>query len=193
MTTDAENNKRIAKNTVILYFRMALIMAIALYTSRVVLNTLGEIDYRIYNVIGGVVLMFTFLNGAMAASTSRFITVEVGKQDYRQLRKVFNTTLVNHLIIALIILLLAETIGLWFVQNKLVIPPERMSAALTVYQFSIFTCLCTLLQTPFIATIIAHEKMNVYAWASVVDSVFKLVILYLLEIFPWTSSSYTPC
>ena len=89
MTTDAENNKRIAKNTVILYFRMALIMAIALYTSRVVLNTLGEIDYGIYNVIGGVVLMFTFLNGAMAASTSRFITVELGKQDYRQLRKVF--------------------------------------------------------------------------------------------------------
>lgn len=111
-------------------------MAIVLYTSRVVLNTLGEIDYGIYNVIGGVVLMFTFLNGAMAASTSRFITVELGKQDYRQLRKVFNTTLVNHLIIALIILLLAETIGLWFVQNKLVIPPERMSAALTVYQFS---------------------------------------------------------
>lgn len=184
MTTDAENNKRIAKNTVILYFRMALIMAIALYTSRVVLNTLGEIDYGIYNVIGGVVLMFTFLNGAMAASTSRFITVELGKQDYGQLRKVFNTTLVNHLIIALIILLLAETIGLWFVQNKLVIPPERMSAALTVYQFSIFTCLCTLLQTPFIATIIAHEKMNVYAWASVVDSVLKLAILYLLGIFP---------
>lgn len=184
MSGHITSNGRIAKNTVILYFRMALIMVIALYTSRVVLNVLGETDYGIYNVVGGVVLMFTFLNGSIAAATSRFITIELGKQNYEQLQKVFSATIVNHLIVVLIILLLAETIGLWFVRNKLVIPPERLSAALIVYQFSIFTCLCSLLQTPFIATIIAHEKMNVYAWASVVDSILKLVILYLLECLP---------
>lgn len=184
MTTETENNKRITKNTTILYFRMMLIMAVALYTSRVVLNVLGEIDYGIYNVVGGVVVMFTFLNGAMAASTSRFITVELGRQNYSQLRKIFSTTIVNHIIIALLILILAETIGLWFVQNKLVIPADRMSAGMTVYQFSVFTCILTLLQTPYIATIIAHEKMNVYAWASVVDSVLKLIILYPLTLFP---------
>lgn len=178
------SNRRIAKNTIILYFRMALIMVIALYTSRVVLNVLGTVDYGIYNVVGGVVLMFTFLNGSIAAATSRFITVELGKQDFKQLKKVFNTTIINHLIVVLIILLLAETIGLWFVRNKLVIPSERFSAALIVYQFSIFTCLCSLLQTPFIATIIAHEKMNVYAWASIVDAILKLIILYLLSVLP---------
>lgn len=162
---------------------MLLTMGVALYTSRVVLNVLGVEDFGIYNVVGGVVTMFAFLNGAMSASTSRFITIELGKGDYKQLQKVFSTTVINHVFIALLILILAETIGLWFVLHKLVIPEARMSAALWVYQFSVFTCIVSLMQTPYNAAIIAHERMNIYAWGGIVDSVLKLAILFVLGLF----------
>ena len=176
------DNKRIAKNTVMLYFRMLLTMLVSLYTSRIILNTLGIEDFGIYTVVGGVVAMFSVLNSSMGAATSRFLIFELGKKDYQQLKKVFNASLSSHIGIALVVLLLAETIGLWFLTNKLVIPEERMSAALWTYQFSILTTMVTLTQVPYNALIIAHERMNVYAYVSVLDVILKLVIVYILTI-----------
>lgn len=176
------DNKRIAKNTVMLYFRMLLTMLVSLYTSRIILNTLGIEDFGIYTVVGGVVAMFSVLNSSMGAATSRFLIFELGKKDYQQLKKVFNASLISHIGIALVVLLLAETIGLWFLTNKLVIPEERMSAALWTYQFSILTTMVTLTQVPYNALIIAHERMNVYAYVSVLDVILKLVIVYILTI-----------
>lgn len=176
------DNNRIAKNTVMLYFRMLLRILISLYTSRIILNTLGIEDFGILNVVSGVVVMFSFLNSSMGAATSRFLIFELGKKDYQQLKKVFNASLISHIGIALVVLLLAETIGLWFLTNKLVIPEERMSAALWTYQFSILTAMITLTQVPYNALIIAHEKMNVYAYVSVLDVILKLVIVYILTI-----------
>lgn len=174
------DNKRIAKNTVMLYFRMFLIMFVSLYTSRVILNTLGIVDFGIYNVVGGIVGMFTFLNSAMGASTSRFLIFELGKKDFEQLKKVFNATLSSHIAIAFVIFLLAETIGLWFLTHKLVIPEERMGAAHWIYQFSILSALVSLTQVPYNATIIAHERMNVFAYITIIDVLLKLLIVYLL-------------
>ena len=176
------DNKRIAKNTTMLYFQLLLTMLVSIYTSRIILNTLGIVDFGIYNVVGGVVVMLSFLNSAMAAATSRFLIFELGKKDYQQLKKVFNASLSSHIGIALVVLLLAETIGLWFLTHKLVIPKERMDAALWVYQFSILTTLVTLTQVPYNALIIAHERMNVYAYISVLDGILKLVIVYILAI-----------
>lgn len=174
------NNRRIAKNTGLLYIRMLFTMGVSLYTSRVVLNALGVVDFGIYNVVGGVVAMLGFLNGALSSSTSRFLTYELGKKNFDQLKKVFSTTLTIHIALALIILIFAETFGLWFLLNKLVIPHDRMTAALWVYQFSILTCLVSITQVPYNASIIAHEQMNIYAYVSIVEAVLKLLIVYLL-------------
>lgn len=176
------DNKRIAKNTLMLYFRMLLTMGIYLYTSRVLLSVLGIEDFGIYNVVGGVVAMFTFLNSAMAASTSRFLIFELGKKDYYQLKKVFNATLSSHIAIALIIFLFAETVGLWFLNHKLVIPEERMEAAHWIYQFSILSAMVVLTQVPYNAAIIAHQRMNVFAYITLIDVVLKLIIVYLITI-----------
>jgi len=142
------NKKRIAKNTIFLYIRMALNMAIALYTSRVLLRVLGIDDYGLYSVIGGVVVLFSFLNSTLAGSTSRFLTFALGKGEQKEINRVFSASLTNHVFMALLILILAETIGLYLVYNKLVIPPERFHASLWVYQFSIMTrkneCFCLL-------------------------------------------------
>lgn len=178
MTT--ENNKRIAKNTILLYFRMFLTMAVSLYTSRVVLNTLGIEDFGIYNVVGGVVMMFSFLNSSMASATQRFFSFEIGKNDLEQLKKVFSMSVNTHAIIALFIFLLAETIGLWFLNNKLVIPPERLEAANWVYQFSTFSFMLTVMNVPYDGMIIARERMNVYAYVSIVEVVLKLIIVFVL-------------
>ena len=178
----ASENKRIAKNTAMLYFRMIFNMGITLYTSRVVLNTLGIEDFGIYNVVGGIVAMFTFLNSAMGAATSRFLIFELGKKDYPQLKKVFNASLSSHIAIAIAVFIFCETIGLWFLSHKLVIPEERMAAANWVFQFSILSAMVSLTQVPYNATIIAHEKMNVYAYVSIVEVILKLVIVYLLII-----------
>ena len=157
------NNKRVALNTLILYFRMILIMLVTLYTSRVILDELGVKDYGIYNVIGGVVMMFSFLNNCMTSSTQRFITFELGKGNIQKLKEIFSTALNIHIFIAIIIVLLAETIGLWFINEKLVIPNDRMHAANWVYQFSILTFCVNIIQVPYNAVLIAHEKMNIYA------------------------------
>ncbi|MDD4969983.1 MAG: hypothetical protein PHT07_11195 [Paludibacter sp.] len=177
---EASDNKRIAKNTAMLYFRMMFTMGISLYTSRVVLNALGVVDFGVYNVVGGVVTMFTFLNSAMGASTSRFLIFELGKKDYIQLKKVFNVSLSSHIAIAIIVLILSETIGLWFLSHKLVIPENRMAAVQWVYQFSILSAMVSLIQVPFNAAIIAHEKMNVYAYVSIAEVTLKLFIVFIL-------------
>jgi O-antigen/teichoic acid export membrane protein len=159
---------------------MILIMGVSLYTSRIVLAALGVEDYGIYNVVSVIVTMFTFLNGALSSATSRFFTVELGRNDHEQLKKVFSCALLAHIVIALIIFVLSETVGLWFLLNKMVIPAERMSAAQWVYQFSILSCMFSITQVPYNAAIIAHEKMKIYAYVSMVDVIFRLLAVYLL-------------
>ena len=182
MQTNNENNKRIAKNTFFLYIRMLLIMAVSLYTSRVVLKTLGVEDFGIYNVVGGVVSMFSFLNGTISGATQRFLSYEIGTNNKERLQKVFNTAVGIHIIISVLILFLAETIGLWFVLNKLVIPEDRMTASIWVYQFSVASSILFLMSMPYNACIIAHEKMGAFAYITVIDVVLKLLIVYLLQI-----------
>lgn len=184
MADSISSNKLIAKNTIILYLRMIIILCIGLYTGRIVLNTLGVEDYGIYNVVGGFVTMFTFLNGAMATATQRFITFELARGDINTQTNVFSTSLIIHFAFAAIILLLAETIGLWFIYNKLVIPETRFAAALWVYQLSILSCCLSIISLPYNAEIIAHEKMSAFAFISIMDVTLKLVIVYLIQIYP---------
>ena len=179
------NNKRVAKNTLFLYFRMILIMLVTLYTSRVVLAQLGIKDYGIYNVVGGVVTMFAFLNNCMTTSTQRFLTFELGKGNMQRLKDVFAASLNIHIGIGIAIVILAETIGLWFVNYKLVIPADRLVAANWVFQFAILTFLVNIIQVPYNAVLIAHEKMSVYAYISIVEAFLKLGIVYLLSISPF--------
>ena len=155
-------------------------MGVTLYTSRIVLRALGEDDFGLYNVVGGIVAMFTFLNGALAGATSRFITYEIGRKDDVQLHKIFNVSLLTHIFIALVIVVLAETIGLWFLYNKMIIPPERFNAAFWVYQISIVSCVFSITQVPYSATIIAHERMKIYAYIGIVEVLLKLLIAYLI-------------
>ena len=176
----SENNARIAKNTGLLYIRMLLTMFVSLYTSRVVLNTLGIQDFGIYNVVGGVVVMFSFLNSAMVSATQRFFSFELGRKDYEQLRKVFSISVNIHLLIAFIIFVLAETVGLWFLNTEMVIPADRMEAANWIYQFSILAFMVTVIQVPFNAAIIAHEKMDIYAYVSLLEVSLKLFIVFML-------------
>lgn len=176
------DNKRIAKNTMMLYFRMILTMVVTIYTSRVILTTLGVVDYGIFNVVGGFVSMFAVLNSSMSAATSRFLIFELGRKDYPQLKKVFNASLASHIAIALAVLLIAETVGLWFLTHKMVIPEGRMDAALWAYQFSVLATLVTLTQVPYTALIIAHEKMKIYAYMSFLEVSLKLVIVYFLKV-----------
>ena len=180
MTNSSENNKRIAKNTLLLYFRMLLIILVGLYTSRVVLNTLGVSDYGIYNVVGGIVAMLAFLNSAMVAASQRFISFELGTGNMERLKKVLCTYVSIHIALAVIILLIAETLGLWFVNTHLNIPSERMEAANWVYQCSIFTLLLTVVSVPYNSCIVAHEHMKAFAYVSIVEAVLKLLIVYLL-------------
>lgn len=176
------NNKRVAKNTLFLYFRMILIMLVTLYTSRVVLAQLGIRDYGIYNVVGGVVTMFAFLNNCMTTSTQRFMTFELGKGNMQKLKDVFAASLNIHIAIALVVVFLAETIGLWFVNYKLVVPADRLTAANWVFQFAILSFCVNVIQVPYNAVLIAHEKMSVYAYISIIEVILKLGIVYLLSI-----------
>ncbi len=166
-----------------LYFRMILTMLVSLYTSRVVLNTLGVEDFGIYNVVGGFVTMFGFLNSAMASATQRFLAFEIGKGDHEQLRNVFSMSINIHFLIAFIIFILAETVGLWFVNTQLTIPTGRMGAAQWVYQFSILTMMINMVSVPYNAMIIAHERMNVFAWVSIAEVGLKLFIVFMLQWF----------
>ena len=180
--TEQSNNKTIAKNTIFLYIRMMVTMVVSLYTSRVILQVLGVDDYGIYQAVGGIVGFLGFLNAAMSAGSSRFITFGLGEGDEEKLKKIFSTTLTGHIILALLIVVIAETAGLWFLYNKMVIPPDRINAALWVFHLSVLTAFFSLTQVPYNACVIAHEKMSVYAYTSIIEAVLKLAIVYLLMI-----------
>lgn len=176
------NNKRLAKNTLLLYLRMILIIIVGLYTSRVVLQTLGVDDYGIYNVVGGIVAMLAFLNSAMTAASQRFISYELGAGNLNELKQIFCTSVTIHFAIAGIILVLAETIGLWFLNTHMNIAADRMTAANWVYQCSILTFILTIISVPYNACIVAHERMKAFAYISIVETLLKLAIVYLLLI-----------
>lgn len=179
------DSKRIAKNTGFLYIRMFIIMAVLLYTSRVVLDKLGADDYGLYNVVGGVVGLLSFLTGTLSIGTSRFITYELGTGDAKKLRSTFVTSFYTHLALSAIIVILLETIGLWFFYNHLVIPDDRIDAAFWVYQISILTSIVAITQVPYTSAIMAHEKMEIYAYLSILEAVAKLLVVYLLAISPY--------
>lgn len=184
MTNTSANNKRIAKNTLLLYFRMLFMMAVNLYTSRVVLNALGLEDFGIYNVVGGVVAMFSMLSGSLSAAITRFITYELGTGNKESLKKIFSSSVTIQIGLAVLIVLLAEAVGVWFLNVKMNIPDERMIAANWVYQFSILTFAINLISVPYNASIIAHERMSAFAYISILEAIGKLVIAFLIVISP---------
>ena len=179
------DNKKIATNTFMLYIRMFFTMAVSLYTSRVVLSTLGVSDYGIYNVVGGIVAMFTFINSSMINATQRFITYELGQGNINKLHIVFCTSLNIHAIISLLIVLLVETIGLWFLYNQMQIPEGRITAAFWTLQCSILATVVNVMSVPYNASIVAHEKMSAFAYISILEVSLKLLIVYLLSISPF--------
>ena len=179
----SSKSQRIAKNTLFLYFRMLITMLVSLYTSRIILNTLGVEDYGIYNVAGGVVMMFSIINGTMATAVQRFMNYEMGKKNEERLKTVFNISIVIHIGIALIVLILLESIGVWFLNNKMNISPKRMNAANWVLQFSTFSFVATILSVPYNAAIIANEKMKAFAFISILEVSFKLLIVFSLSWF----------
>lgn len=182
--TTTENNKRIARNTLLLYFRMLFLMIISLYTSRIVLNALGVEDFGIYNVAGGVVAMFSILSGSLSAAISRFITYELGKNNILKLKVIFSSAITIQIGLGIVIVFFAETIGIWFLNTQMNIPIERMVAANWVLQFSIITFIINLISVPYNAVIIAHEKMSAFAYISIFEAIGKLLIAYLITISP---------
>lgn len=192
-TQTSDNNKRIAKNTVLLYARMILLLLVSLYTSRIILQTLGVEDYGVYNVVGGVVAMFTFLNGAMAGATQRFLNFSLGKNNIKEVNEIFNTSVIIHLIIAVSVIGLAETIGLWFMYNKMVIPVNRFDAAFWVFQCSVFSMAVNMMSVPYNAVIIAHEKMGAFAYISLLEAILKLLIVYVLIYAGWDKLKLYAC
>lgn len=185
MPESSSNNKRIAKNTILLYFRMIFIMIISLFTSRVNLQSLGVENFGIYNVVGGVVAMFSVFSGSLSVSISRFITFELGKENKERLHKVFSTAVSIQILLAIGITILAEILGIWFLNNKMNIPVERLEAANWVMHFSILTFAVSLISVPYNAAIIAHEKMSAFAYVSVFEVIAKLGITYYLFISPF--------
>lgn len=177
------NNKRIFKNAIMLYIRMLLSMFVGLYTSRVVLQVLGVEDYGIYGLVGGVVAMMGFINASMGGATSRFITYELGIGDKKRLNETFSSALIVHFIIALLIIFIGETIGLWFLCNKLVIPEERLNAAHWVFHLSILSAAIGITQPPYSACMMAHERMDIYAYYELLHVTLKLLIVFVIRYF----------
>ena len=185
MTNTSENNKRIAKNTLLLYFRTLLIMAITLYTSRVILNALGVEDYGIYNVVGGVVAMFSLISGSLSNAISRFITFELGRGDIKKLNTIFSTSVNIQIGISVIVLLLGVLIGGWFLNAKMNIPLDRMIAANWVLYCSLLMFCINLISLPYNACIIAHERMAAFAYVSILDATLRLLVCYLITVSPF--------
>lgn len=184
-TDNNSNSKRIAKNTLLLYVRMLLTMAVALFTSRVVLNTLGVSDYGTYNVVGGIVAMFSMLSATFSSSVTRFLTFELGKNNPLKLKNIFSTSVTIYIALAIVIFILGETLGVWFLNEKLNIPEDRMFAANFVLQCSLATFMINLISVPYNAVIIAHERMQAFAYISILEVSLKLLIVYLLMISPF--------
>lgn len=180
MSQSSDNNKQIAKNTIVLYVRMFLMMAVSLYTSRIVLQALGVEDFGIYNVVGGVVVFIGFLNSTMSTASSRFITVSIASKDVRYAKDVFSNILIVNILLALLIIFFSETLGLWFLYNKMQIPEARMNAAFWVFQISILSTVLNIATVPFNATIIANEKIHAFAFISLFDAFAKLGIAFFV-------------
>ncbi len=185
MSDTSANNKRIAKNTLFLYMRMLLLMAVNLFTSRIILNLLGVDDYGIYNVVGGIIVILSFLNGAMAGGTQRFMNVEMGKRNPAGLKRTFSTAIQIHILVSFIVFIVAETVGLWFLNTHMNIPTGRMAAANWVYQFSVITCIVGIMSVPYNAAIISHEKMSAFAYISILEGGMKLAVACALYACPY--------
>lgn len=182
--SNSKDNKRLAKNTLFLYFRMFITLVVGLYTSRVVLNVLGVTDYGIYNVLGGIVAIFATLNSAMASTSSRYITYYLGCGDDKRLKQIFSTVSFVHLAIAVIVIFACETVGLWFFYNHMSIPAERMDVAFWLLQFSFAASFLSMINIPYTSLIIARENMSIYAYISIFDVTMKLLIVFLIRISP---------
>ena len=185
MSDIAANNKRIAKNTLFLYVRMLFMMLIGLYTSRVILDKLGEVDFGIYNVVGGFVTMFSVISGAMTTATQRFLSFEIGKGQQGDVKGIFSTMLIIHIFLALIVLLLGETLGLWFLNNYMNFPADRYIAANWVFHLSLLVFILNVVNVPYNGALIAYERMSAFAYFSIIDAVLKLAICYIIIITPY--------
>lgn len=182
MLQTSDNNRRIAKNTIFLYFRMLFLLGVGLFTSRVVLSSLGAQDYGIYNVVGGFISMFTIFNAGLTSATQRFITFDLGKGNLKELRDTFSTCVIIYMMIALVILVFAEVGGVWFLENKLTIPTDRLYAARWVFQLSLITLIIGLVSTPYNALIVSHERMGAFAWISIYEALAKLAVAYQIYV-----------
>lgn len=179
------NNKTIAKNTLMLYMRAILMMGIGLYTSRIILKALGITDFGIYNAVGGIIAMFGFISSSLSNATSRFITIAIGRGNQSYTNRTYGNIKVMYYILCVVIVLFAETVGLWFLFNKMTIPADRMSAAFWVYQYSVLSSVVGFISVPYNSAIIAHERMSAFAYISLLDATLKLVICFLLQMSPY--------
>lgn len=177
---EVSNNKRIAKNTAYMYLRMMLLLAITLYTSRVIVDELGFADYGIYNLVAGVIVLFSFLSGTLNNASQRYMSMAIGRGDENFIQKVFSTSLLTHLLMVVLIGILTETVGLLFF-DKLNIPLERMGVAMDVFHIAVLTTLLSIVRTPYYAAIISYERMSFFAWSSVVEAILKLLIVWVLS------------
>ncbi len=183
MSENLRSNKRIARNTLMLYLRQLLIMAVSLYTSRVVLKALGVTDFGIHNVVAGVVTMFSFVMHTMASATQRYLAYDLAGGDEKKLKETFGLVMITYLLLAVITVVLTESIAVWFLNHKMTIPLDRIYAANWVLQFAILTFLAHIFSAPYLSVIIAHEQMDIYAYVSIVDAILRLLIVYLLQVF----------
>ena len=171
----SENNKRIVKNSLYMSIRMIVVLFISLYTTRAVLKVLGIEDYGIYNVVCGFVSMFSFLNNSMASATQRYYNYELGKNGEIGVQKVYNASMLIHWLLAVIIILFTEIGGLWYLENRLVVPETRMSAAFWIFHFSVVSMFLNIVNVPYMSAIMAYERMNYYAYIGIIDAVLKLL------------------
>jgi O-antigen/teichoic acid export membrane protein len=176
------DNKRIVKNTFALYFRQIITMGVGLYTSRVILNQLGVTDFGINAVVGGLVTICSFISGAFVQTLNRYFSFELGREDYEKLNKFFNISLIIYALISILFIILAETMGLWFLLNKMVMPLERVNAAFWVFEFSILQMILGLINTPYISIVVSRERFKFFAYMSIFDAVTRLAVVYLLSI-----------
>ncbi len=181
----SQHSRRIARNTMMLYLRMLLVMGVTLYTSRVVLRALGVEDFGIFTAVGGVVVIFSSISGVLSTAISRFITIEIGRGDQQQLNRVFSTSLLIQIVISVVVVLLIETIGMWFLLHKMVIPLDRLDAAKWVLHLSALSLVVNLISLPYNAVIIAHERMSSFAYISIVEVLGRLLVAYSVSFLPF--------
>ena len=185
MLNNKSNGERIANNTIALYFRMILTLAVGLFTSRVILDSLGIEDYGIYNLVGGFIAMFNIFRAGLVSATQRFITYDLGKGNVKEIQRTFSNCVIIFLMVSAAIVVIAEIFGVWFIENKLTIPAERMYAAHWAFQFSLFTLVLNIISFPYTSLIIAHERMKAFAYISIVEVVAKLLVAFAIYVSPF--------